>query len=181
MRNFLSRLWSKGSIFRYTTPCNLLKVNWRFGGTYRLYLLGWRISQAINQQLVTCFHAGSLLGVFFKPEAGGDMFLRNVGWLTLDYTVYIPDNRYLHNHSCQTLKSYKDYSLCDVMSCSFVNGYQCFEEICWFHLPPWRCRQQVPPKCKQISITLHSVMTQETTIWSICNATLNSASLFCTA
>jgi hypothetical protein len=26
----------------------------------------------------TCFHAGFLLEVFFDPEDGGDMFLRNV-------------------------------------------------------------------------------------------------------
>jgi hypothetical protein len=26
----------------------------------------------------TCFHAGFLLGLFFDPEDGGDIFLRNV-------------------------------------------------------------------------------------------------------
>jgi hypothetical protein len=26
----------------------------------------------------TCFHAGFLLGLFFDPEDGGNMFLRNV-------------------------------------------------------------------------------------------------------
>jgi hypothetical protein len=29
--------------------------------------------------LFTCFHAGFLLGLFFDPEDGSDMFLRNVG------------------------------------------------------------------------------------------------------
>jgi hypothetical protein len=28
--------------------------------------------------LATCFHDGFLLGLFFDPEDGGDMFLRNV-------------------------------------------------------------------------------------------------------
>jgi hypothetical protein len=30
-------------------------------------------------------HAGFLLGVFFDPEDGGDMFLRNFGLLPTDY------------------------------------------------------------------------------------------------
>jgi hypothetical protein len=29
--------------------------------------------------LATCFHAGFLRSLFFDPEDGGDMFLRNVG------------------------------------------------------------------------------------------------------
>jgi hypothetical protein len=29
--------------------------------------------------LATCFHAGFLLGLFFDPEDGDDIFLRNVG------------------------------------------------------------------------------------------------------
>jgi hypothetical protein len=29
--------------------------------------------------LATSFHTGFLLGIFFDPEDGGDMFLRNVG------------------------------------------------------------------------------------------------------
>jgi hypothetical protein len=28
--------------------------------------------------LATCFHAGIFLGLFFDPEDGGDLFLRNV-------------------------------------------------------------------------------------------------------
>jgi hypothetical protein len=37
------------SIFWVTTPCGPLKVNRRFGGTFRLYLQDRRISQARNQ------------------------------------------------------------------------------------------------------------------------------------
>jgi hypothetical protein len=38
--------------------------------------------------LATCFHAGFLFGVFFGPEDGGNMFLRNVGWLSTVYMAY---------------------------------------------------------------------------------------------
>jgi hypothetical protein len=32
-------------------------------------------------------HTGFLLGLFFDPEDGGDMFLQNVGLLSMEYTV----------------------------------------------------------------------------------------------
>jgi hypothetical protein len=57
----------KSNIFWDITPCGPLKVNRRFGGTYRLHLLA------------TCFHAGFLLGLVVDPKYAGDMFLRNVG------------------------------------------------------------------------------------------------------
>jgi hypothetical protein len=37
-------------------------------------------------QLTTCFHARPSLGLFY-PEDGGDIFFRNIGWLSTDYTV----------------------------------------------------------------------------------------------
>jgi hypothetical protein len=36
-------------------------------------------------------------------EDGGEMFIRNVGWLSTNYT----EDRTLHNHCCENLKSYK--------------------------------------------------------------------------
>jgi hypothetical protein len=33
------------------------------------------------------FHAGFLLGLFFNPEDGGNIFLQNVGGLSTDYTA----------------------------------------------------------------------------------------------
>jgi hypothetical protein len=57
----------KSTIFRDTTPCSPLKVNGRFGGTYRLHLQG-RLSRA-TYQLATWFRAG---------------------WLSPDYTALYP-------------------------------------------------------------------------------------------
>jgi hypothetical protein len=45
----------------------------------------WEIQLNTLQSL--CFHAGLVLSLLFDPEDGGEMFLRNVGWLSTDYTA----------------------------------------------------------------------------------------------
>jgi hypothetical protein len=40
--------------------------------------------------LATCFHADILLGLFCDIEDEGEVFLRNVGWLTMEYTALYP-------------------------------------------------------------------------------------------
>jgi hypothetical protein len=45
------------------------------------------------------FHASVLLALL-DPEYGGDISVRNVGWLSTDYTALY------HNHRCENLKSY---------------------------------------------------------------------------
>jgi hypothetical protein len=45
-----------------------------------------------------------LLGLFFDPEDGRDMFIRNVCWPSREYT---PEDSALHNHRCENLKSYR--------------------------------------------------------------------------
>jgi hypothetical protein len=45
----LTAVVMKNTIFMDITPCSPLKVNRRFGGTYRLHLQGRRISRARNQ------------------------------------------------------------------------------------------------------------------------------------
>jgi hypothetical protein len=65
----LTAVVMKSSIFWDMTPCSLLSVNRRFVGTYLLHLQSsaWYL-------LHSCF----LLGLFFYPEDGGDMFLRSI-------------------------------------------------------------------------------------------------------
>jgi hypothetical protein len=64
-------------------PCSPLKVNRRFGGTYYLCLQSRRLSQAKNR------HEGSrnavfFIGLFLDRDDEGDMFLRDVDWLSTD-------------------------------------------------------------------------------------------------
>jgi hypothetical protein len=41
--------------------------------------------------------------IFFDPEDGGDMFLRNIGWHSTDYTVLYPRSWYSSDEN-NTLK-----------------------------------------------------------------------------
>jgi hypothetical protein len=47
-----------------------------------------------SQWLECCFHARFLLGLFFDPEDGDYMSLRNVRWLLTDYTALYPRRSY---------------------------------------------------------------------------------------
>jgi hypothetical protein len=71
----------RSSIFWDTTPCSPLKVNRRFGRTYRLHLQGRRIRRARNQR-ESRWQAQTR-----KMET---LILGNVGWLSTDYTALYP-------------------------------------------------------------------------------------------
>jgi hypothetical protein len=79
----------KSIIFWDVTPCSLLRCNRRFGETYRLYLQGRRKFQQepASKQVASIL---LLAEIFFDPEDGGDMFLRNVGSISTDYTASHP-------------------------------------------------------------------------------------------
>jgi hypothetical protein len=75
-------------MFGDITPYTRLKVNRSFEGTCGLHLQELRISQTGNLREVGS-HAG-LSGLFFYPDDGGDMLLRNVGSLPTDYKALYP-------------------------------------------------------------------------------------------
>jgi hypothetical protein len=77
---------AKNSIYCDITPCSLLTISRPFGGTCGLHLKCRRISRARNQG-ESRWQAVSCLDLFFHSEDGGDMFLRNVGSLSTDYTA----------------------------------------------------------------------------------------------
>jgi hypothetical protein len=79
----------KSTIFWDITPCSQLSVNRRFGGTYSLHLQGRKISWARKTSVKACGKQN-----FFDPEDVGDMFLRNVGWHSTDYTALHPRKWY---------------------------------------------------------------------------------------
>jgi hypothetical protein len=65
----------------------------------------WKSTQVSQQQVASVFrvkckpskkptccllHADLSLGLFFSPEGKGKMFIRNVGWITKDYSALYP-------------------------------------------------------------------------------------------
>jgi hypothetical protein len=82
----------RSSIFWDITPCSPLKVNRRLGITSRRHRQIRRRRQARN------LHER-------RWQNGGDMFLRNVGWLSTDYTTLYP-RRTFYNYLCENLRSY---------------------------------------------------------------------------
>jgi hypothetical protein len=51
-----------------------------------------KAEQEINVEALIsgCFHVDFFLDLFFDTEGGGDVFLRNVGWLSTDYMTLYP-------------------------------------------------------------------------------------------
>jgi hypothetical protein len=74
----LTAIATKTSILWDVTSCGTVKVNTRFGGTYRLHLQSQRVNQTKHQ--AGSMHRSSFLAWFaFNPEDGSDIFLRYVG------------------------------------------------------------------------------------------------------
>jgi hypothetical protein len=83
----------QSSVFWNITPCNLVKVNRHFEGTYRLHLHSQLVSQATNnmKQLSACCLLPALFfDLLFYPEYEGDVFLRNFASISPNYTAFYP-------------------------------------------------------------------------------------------
>jgi hypothetical protein len=122
----LKAVGMKSSISWDTTPCILLKINRRFRGTCWLHLHGQRISQARKQHeagrkqssayllLLGVLHVRFILGSFFGPEHGGDIFLRNVSfqWTTWSYILKDRTPQYIFRSDWPVINkiSHKDRS-----------------------------------------------------------------------
>jgi hypothetical protein len=79
-----------------------------------------------------------LLGLFFDHEDGGDMFLRNIFDFQRTTRSYIPEDRTLHKHRCENLKSCK--------GTVSIQGKSCDEQsITGTGFPPTSFTVIVPP------------------------------------
>jgi hypothetical protein len=75
-----------GILLQTLTPANWNVSSERsFSLCYKRYFINCN-----SCLLASCFHASFLRYLFFDPEDGGDMFLRNVGWHSTDYTALYP-------------------------------------------------------------------------------------------
>jgi hypothetical protein len=98
----------KSSVFWDITPCSPLKVDRCFGGTSHLHFQGRRIRQARNQS-----EAGrkQILVSFLAYYSTLKMEVTCSSETLIDFQrttrPYIPEERTLHNHRCEELKSYK--------------------------------------------------------------------------
>jgi hypothetical protein len=75
----------KGSIRRVITQCSPFEVTRLFIETIRLHLQSLRVTQARNQH-----KAANKKILLFNFEDGENIFLWNVGSLSMDYTALYP-------------------------------------------------------------------------------------------
>jgi hypothetical protein len=93
----------KKSVLRDITPCSPLKMNRRYGGTYRLHLQNRRTSKAV---FATCFMLVSFLAyssILRMVATCTSEMSDDCQCTTLHYTL---EDRTRHNDGCENLRSY---------------------------------------------------------------------------
>jgi hypothetical protein len=136
---------TKTSVFRDKIPCSLMKFKRPVRKACHLHLQGWRVRKARKQNEAgskhESAHAGFLISLLFDSEKGGDIFLRNVGWISLNYKALYPRRR---NCSEQLLwEPLIQYNLVAMVSCQCSqNNYFTLDvsymELVYTHKPKYR-------------------------------------------
>jgi hypothetical protein len=107
-RHLESKLKLKSIIFWDITPCSLLIVNRRFGGTYCLHIHGRR-NKFSKKPASKQVESRILLAEFISLTLTMEAICSSETSIDTQRTTlrYIPEDDTLHNHSSEKLKSYK--------------------------------------------------------------------------
>jgi hypothetical protein len=88
------------------TPCSLLKVNRCFSGICCLHLHGKRIRNQHKICIRQSSQAFFLLGLLLYPEMATVCSFETSVYFQRIIWHCIPENRSLHNHRCENIRSY---------------------------------------------------------------------------
>jgi hypothetical protein len=122
------------------TQCSLIRGYRDLGGTYEysLHLQGRRWRYYLKMEVTIyhtiprdrsgtaryLLHTSFIRNLYFDPEDGADMFIRNVSWLSMDYAALYPSRQkssgrfYFAKSTVQNFVLSGMTSLCDVWSVS---------------------------------------------------------------
>jgi hypothetical protein len=130
MPSFISQKCKfRSSVLQDTTLCSPLKVNRHFRGTCRLRLQGWRITQARNQheaEIATCFTLVSCLAYFLTLKMEAVCSTKKLVGFAQTTQCYIPEDRTLHNHYSENLKSYMYIQVSVLLLIKFIFLYDVY-------------------------------------------------------
>jgi hypothetical protein len=113
--------------------CSPLKVNRCFRRTRHLHLQSRRINQARNQH-----EAGSKQSLAYFVTQKLEVTCSSKALVDLKWTTlcYIPEDRTLHNHCCENLKSYRSSHLFTVLLAMLsVSNTEPYNAIAWSQGP----------------------------------------------
>jgi hypothetical protein len=132
----------KSYIFWDITPCIPLKINGLFEG---------HVAPIFSNCAWHLLHTGFLLGFFFNLEDGGNIFLRNVGWLfnglldVISQKKEVLKLRYVAHY--QTQKKFRAF-------CGSPKVHYSDDKSHNWSISSVRLKQSIPPSCfSQINFT----------------------------